>query len=147
MNSQRDPIRSHARKTLAARRVGENARCSCGESRPHALIANRTPAICASCERREQGKSAIDRHHPAGRANSGITIPVPVNDHRAVLSVAQYDWPSQTLENPTGNQLLKAAARFRGFIDSHDYLMGLLRPLPELLEEFVEKEQREKRDE
>lgn len=59
-----------------------------------------------------------DDHHPYGKANSSITIPVPVNDHCAELSTAQQDWPKRTLQNPEGSPLLKAAACIRGFIDT-----------------------------
>ena len=76
-----------------------------------------------------------DDHHPAGRANSPITIPVPVNDHRAELSPAQYDWPKSTLENPTGSPLLARAACIRGFVDTNFYLVEkLLLPHAEFCE-------------
>jgi hypothetical protein len=52
----------------------------------------------------------MDAHHVAGKANSPITVPVPVNDHRACLSVAQADWPKSTLMNAHGSPLLAAAA-------------------------------------
>jgi hypothetical protein len=30
-------------------------------------------------------------------------MPIAVNDHRAILCVAQYDWPKDTLENPNAD--------------------------------------------
>jgi hypothetical protein len=133
--SQIDPIKSHARKTVAARRVGENARCECGENRPLALVTGSKPVICAACQRRQQGKPVFDLHHVAGRKNSALTLPVHTNEHRAVLSAAQYDWPESTLRNPSGNELLKAAGSVRGVMDYLDYLnRGLLRPVAERLE-------------
>ncbi len=77
----------------------------------------------------------MDDHHPFGRSNSPITIPVPVNDHRAELSTAQADWPKETLQNPDGSPLLAAAACIRGFGDWVVYLIkkGLL-CVAELLE-------------
>ena len=93
----RDPSGAHRRKVIASRRVGVGARCSCGENRPEALIAGSNPTICAACERAAKGRSTIDQHHFAGRANNPATIPVPVNDHRAILSVAQAEWPKSTL--------------------------------------------------
>jgi hypothetical protein len=65
----------------------------------------------------------MDQHHIAGKANSAITIGVPVNDHRAELTVAQQDSPRRTLENPDGSPLLSGAAHIRGFIDTHIYLI------------------------
>jgi hypothetical protein len=60
---------------------------------------------------------------------------VPVNDHRADLSVAQGDWPKQTLENPEGSPLLASAGKVRGFTDTNAYLMEkLLLPDAEMLE-------------
>ncbi|MCH7688322.1 MAG: hypothetical protein IH899_16850 [Planctomycetes bacterium] len=119
---KRDPAAAHGRKRRAARRVGLNAQCACGEKRPEALIAGSNPIICAVCKRRKEDKTTVDSHHVAGKANSPITIPVPVNDHRAELSVAQQDWPKQTRENPNRSPLLAVAAGIRGFVDYMIYL-------------------------
>ncbi|MGH9682859.1 MAG: hypothetical protein ACRD4S_04520 [Candidatus Acidiferrales bacterium] len=60
---------------------------------------------------------------------------MPVNDHRAALSVAQYDWPEETLENSDGSPLLAAAAHIRGFIDMLYYMIDkFLAWIPDLLE-------------
>ncbi len=121
---QRDPISASQRKSAAARRVGKNAQCThCGETRPEALIANSKPLTCAECQRRSQGKSIIDDHHVAMRANNPTTMPVPVNDHRAELSAAQHDWPKKTRENPDGSPLIAAAGCIRGFMDQLFYLV------------------------
>jgi hypothetical protein len=122
-DQRRDPIIAYRRKATAARRVGKGAQCACGENRPEALIAGSKPRACAACQRKNHGKTTMDRHHIAGRTNSSITILVPVNEHRARLSPAQYDWPKETLENPDGSPLLKIAACIRGFIDTVQYLM------------------------
>lgn len=141
--SQIDPIKSHARKTVAARRVGENARCACGEDRPLALVAGTKPVICAACQRRQKGQAVFDQHHVGGRKNSGFTVPVNVNDHRAVLSAAQFDWPESTFRNQSANELLKAAGSVRGVIDYLDYLnSGLLRPVAERLELLGQEKER-----
>lgn len=77
----------------------------------------------------------MDNHHPAGKANNAITIPVPVNDHRADLTVAQQNWPGKTLANPNGSEQLAAAAGIRGFADTSLYLIEkLLLPVAEMLE-------------
>jgi len=132
----RDPIAAQQRKSVAARRFGHGAQCHlCGESRPEALIAGRNPLICADCERKKSGKTTLDRHHVAGKSNSPVTIPVPVNDHRARLSVDQCDWPRETLENPSGSPLLAAAGCVRGLADTLSYLIEkLLLWIPEMLE-------------
>ena len=115
-SSIQNPIRVYAREAIAARRVGRDAKCVCGEARPFALIAGSEPPICARCDRLKKGKSEFDWHHIGGKANSPIMFPVPVNDHRAWFSVEQYDWPKQTFENPTGDERLKLAAIIRGVI-------------------------------
>jgi hypothetical protein len=135
----RDPSGAHRRKVIAARRVGEGARCTCGEDRPEALIAGSAPPICAACERAAKGRTTKDDHHPFGRANNPATICVPVGDHRAVLSVAQAEWPKSTLRNTEGSPLLAGAACIRGFVDTILYLIekGLLW-LADMLEKLDE---------
>ncbi len=134
---QRDPIAADQRRATAARRAGINARCRCGEDRPEALITRVKPVTCFECERSNKGKRTTDKHHIAGKANSPITISVPANDHRVRLSVAQYDWPARTLENPDGSPLLKAAACIRGFTDIvHSLMEEFLRCIADLLEKL-----------
>jgi hypothetical protein len=120
-----DPIKAAARRSKAQRKVGEGATCLCGEARPLALEAGSRPMTCAACRRRKQRKKTTDAHHVAGRRNSHVTIGVPVNDHRAVLSPAQYEWPKETLENPEGSPLRAAAASLRGLADTILYLLEL----------------------
>ena len=120
---QRDPESAWMRNATAVRRVGVNARCACGEARPEALISHSNPTMCHRCKRAKEGKTIMDNHHVFATANSPITLPTPVNDHRAELSVAQYDWPNRTLENPDGSPLLAAAGTIRGFIDYIHYLI------------------------
>ena len=119
-SSNPDPIKTYKRKQTATRRVGKNSRCVCGETRAETLVGS--SGICAACKRKTKGHSVIDNHHVAGSANSPVTVAVPVNDHRAILSTAQYDWPKRTLENSTGDPLKAAAACIRGFIDIMRYL-------------------------
>jgi hypothetical protein len=138
--STRDPSGSHRRRVVAARRAGVDTRCSCGEGRPEALIPGSNPRVCAACKRTTTGQTTIDEHHFAGKANSPTTIPIPVNDHRARLSVAQGEWPKSTLKNLQGSPLIAAAACIRGFIDTIVYLIerGLLwiADMLEKLDEF-----------
>ncbi len=114
---RRDPINAHRRTARAQRRVGADARCACGETRPEAFVAPPALRQCAACARTAKGHTTIDQHHVAGRANHPLTVPVPVNDHRADLSSSQDDWPTSTRENPDGSPLLAAAAMIRGFAD------------------------------
>lgn len=131
----RDPIAAYQRKAVAERRVGEGAQCACGESRPEALISGNDPVRCIECNRKLLGQATVDDHHVAGKANSPITMPAHANDHTAELTVAQCDWPKETLENTDGSPLLRAAASIRGFVDSLLYLIDkFILWIPEMLE-------------
>jgi hypothetical protein len=130
----RNPAGAYRRKLVAARRIGLDAGCSCGEKRPEALIRGVKPTTCAACQRTSSGRTIMDNHHFAGKANNPTTIAVPVNDHRASLSVAQSDWPKSTLMNAEASPLLAAAACIRGFVDTVLYLIETLLPLAELFE-------------
>jgi hypothetical protein len=134
--TQPDAIRKFQREAKAARRAGKNTRCeSCGETRLEALVRGSKPTCCAECKRKMKGQTIMDKHHVAGRANSRVTVAIRANDHKAVLSVAQYDWPRRTLENPEGCPLVAAAGCIRGFIDTICYLIDdLLRWVAEMLE-------------
>jgi hypothetical protein len=125
----------YRREAIAARRVGDGQKCKCGDKRTRALILGSDPMICAKCDRKARKKTPFDKHHPAGEANSSVTLPIPVNDHRAELSEAQHDWPKKTLENPRGSPLLSGAAHIRGFADTVVYLIEtFLRWIAEMLE-------------
>jgi hypothetical protein len=93
--------------------------------------------------RKKLGHSPLDSHHPAGQANHPATILIPVNDHRVVLSPAQYDWPPETWENPSGSPLLSGAACVRGYCETSNYLVAelLLRnaEMLEALDGFLKK--------
>jgi hypothetical protein len=137
---QRDPGAAYQRKVAAERRFPPGSSCVCGETRPEAFVS-KNPVTCAACDRVSRGKSTLDNHHPAGESNNPITIPIPVNDHRAELSPVQYDWRRATLENREGSPLLARAAEIRGYIDTNSYLVEkLLRPhaeFCELMDEFL----------
>jgi hypothetical protein len=84
-----------------------------------------------------------DNHHPAGETNDPTTTAIPVNDHRAILSPQQYEWPHETWENPSASPLLAGAACMRGYCETDSYLAAsLLIPKAEMLEAleaFLEK--------
>lgn len=120
----RNPRKAHRLEVVATRRVGLGKVCSCGESNPQALIPGSDPPTCAKCDRGKKKRRTFDDHHPFGKANSPITISIPVNDHRGMLTVAQHDWPAKTLENEEGSPLLTAAAMIRGFADIFLYLIN-----------------------
>ena len=68
----------------------------------------------------------MDEHHVAGKANSDVRMPAPVNDHRARLTEDQRDWPTATLQNRDGSPLLAAAGCIRGYADTIVYLVEKL---------------------
>lgn len=119
-----DPIGRERRRSRAQQHVGIDAKCvRCGEMRPEALIAGSNPMICAKCQREQNGMSVSDEHHPPGKSNHMLKIPVPVNDHRATLTPAMYEWPRKIRENPNGSPVLAAAGCILGFCDTVIYLM------------------------
>ena len=119
----RDPERAYVRDAVAKRRPGRR-RCACGEGRARALIADRNPIICLRCDRKARGQSTEDVHHVAGEANDPeLTFRVDTNDHYAILTVDQEDWPPQTRNNPDGSPVLAWAAKIRGWISAAWYLI------------------------
>jgi hypothetical protein len=137
----KDPIKHAARKSGAQRRVGRNAKCKCGESRPEALIRGTKPIRCAECQRKRDRSPTTDEHHVAGERNSPVTVTVPVNDHRAELSVMQMDWSRTLRENPRGDPLIAVGAGIRGAADTILYLIkkciDVAVALLEVLAEFL----------
>lgn len=82
--------------------------------------------MCQECLRETQGKATTDAHHVAGQANAPTTISIPTNDHVAVLTERQREWPDETLRNPDRDPLLKWAACIRGCADTIWYLVEQL---------------------
>ncbi|HLZ50326.1 MAG TPA: hypothetical protein VKP61_06240 [Candidatus Acidoferrum sp.] len=132
----RDAIAAFEREARASRRVGVGSRCvECGEDRSLALIPGSNPKICANCQREKNGMSPYDDHHPAGKANSPVTVPVLTNDHRADLSPKQYEWPAETWQNRSSSPLRAHAAFVRGYCETNEYFVAtLLIPIAQMLE-------------
>jgi hypothetical protein len=142
----RDPAMADVRQAVASRRVGEGAKCKCGESRAVALKRRGKSIICYEDRSRETGRATKEKHHMWGKANSDATIEVGANDHRE-LSAGQYDWPPETLRNPSGSDALRAAAAIRGYMQTHEYIVDkCLRSLPEMLERLAKLENRERKE-
>ena len=90
MREARSDRRLAAQLALPAPRRACGGLRSCGEeSRPYALIFGREPPRCYRCDRIAQGRPPYELNHVFGKRNSDLTIRYPINDHRAVLSVAQ----------------------------------------------------------
>ena len=120
----KDPTRAAVRRSIARRRLGPAATCTaCGESRPAALIRGSNPRLCARCKRVKDGHRAIDHHHVAGEINSPVTVPIPVNDHRAEVTESQKDWGRHVLENPDGDPVVMLVAWLRGAGETIAYLV------------------------
>jgi len=130
----RDPLAAWVRQARARRRVGVDARCGCGESREYRLIKGREPPTCFACDRIAQGREAFEVQHVFGQNNGPETLLVPINDHRAVLSVEQYAWPPKTLRNPNGSPLLRAAGYLRGLSETIRYLLDQCEWIADFLE-------------
>jgi len=131
-----DPIKKAGRRAKAQRRNGVGAACSnCGKSDPLALVAKSRPKYCYQCYVQIRGRKPTEHHHVAGKGNAAVTVEVPSNDHRAILSEAQREWPTATLENVDGSPLLALAATLRGSADLiGDLITRLLQKCAELAE-------------
>ena len=97
--------------------------------------------ICYECDAKQRGKSTFEAHHVAGRANDPTTIDVPVNDHRAELSVDQYEWPRGRLQNPDAARCLRCRDASAASSQRHTYfmerLLGWIPPQLETLDAFL----------
>jgi hypothetical protein len=129
------PIKTKSRQVRQQRIHGKGAKCrDCGETNPALLVLGSRPKRCLECKRRNEGRTLVEKHHPAGHANSAYTLPVPLNAHRA-LSELQQDWDQSTLRNITGCPLRAAAAVVRGFVETcREMLDRLIGWIPDLLE-------------
>lgn len=94
-------------------------RCSvpgCPERDPFALTGAHPAILCREHSADQQGRSWTEEHHLAGHANNPEHAAVPANDH-GTLSAYQQLWDRETLRNPDGSPLLRAAAALRGWLD------------------------------
>ena len=131
-----DPVKSGTRRAKTQRRAGQGAKCAhCGETRAEMLVRSARPKLCLHCHAFRTGNSATELHHLAGRANSPLTVNVPIKDHRT-LSEAQYEWPPGTLQNADGSPLITLAAQLRG---TADFVGELVVTLVNSLAETAEK--------
>jgi hypothetical protein len=121
---ERDPIAAWLRGSRAQRRVGNAAACACGEVRPFALISGRSSPRCFRCERLAHGREPYEDNHVFGKRNSALMIRYPVNDHRAIFSVKQYQWPPGALDNPNGSALREGIARMHGAYDNIEHMLA-----------------------
>ncbi len=89
----------------------------CPETDPFALSGVHPSLVCAEHRADRTGSCWIEGHHVRGRhSDPADVVDVPANDH-ACLSELQRSWPEETLRNPDGSPLLRAAAALRGWLD------------------------------
>lgn len=110
----------------------------CEETNPAALTGTDPNILCYECQSAKDERSVIEAHHFAGKSNDSFTIPILGNDHR-ILSDVQRDWPIETLRNPNGSPLIKAAAAIRGWLDILrlliEQILGWIPPFLEWLDD------------
>jgi hypothetical protein len=131
-----------ARREARLRQLGTRTpRCiDCGESDPFALTLTPDGLRCYECQALAAGRPWTERHHPAGRHNHPTTVAIPGNDHR-VVDDHKTDWPRDTLRNPDGSPLLRAAGCLRGWLDTlrviMDRTVGWIPPFLEQLDRWL----------
>jgi hypothetical protein len=107
------------RRALRYRALGTRTpRCTveeCGETDPVALTGVHPNIVCREHLADALGESWTQDHHPPGKQNDPMTVPVPSNDH-GLVSELQALWPAERLRNPDGSPLLRAAAWLRGWL-------------------------------
>lgn len=112
----------------------------CTETDPLALTGAYPNIICQEHVADRDRRTWTQQHHPSGRANSPDTVPLPANDH-AVASGFQSLWERDTLRNPDGSPLLRAAAAIRAWLDILrliiDRTVGWVPDFLERLDDFV----------
>jgi hypothetical protein len=98
------------REDQRRRRFGEDARCSaCGYPDSEAFQPDGTGALCRDCALLRAGKTALEKHHPLGKANDKETVPMLANIH-AAMTEAQRDWPEELQRNVWHDPVLIIAA-------------------------------------
>lgn len=108
----------------------------CDQTNPFALTGTHPRILCYEHQAELNNRPWLEAHHPMGRANDPETLLLPGNDHR-VLSARQRQWPQETLRNPDGSPLLKAAAALRGWLDVLWLIITVtLGWVPDLLEQL-----------
>ncbi len=115
------PSNAEARAEDAFERLGTRSpHCSvpgCGESDWRALTGAYLNIKCYEHRCAQQGRSTVERHHPAGRKNNPkMEVTMAANDHR-VMDDYKVDWPEETRRNPEGSPALRAAANLRSARD------------------------------
>jgi hypothetical protein len=130
--------REKARRAL--REARRAIRLCPGAPRKRHRASDRTPRQgpgrvhdCSRHDLRKRRLATWERHHIAGRRNSGIAVLIPARIHR-VLSDMQNDWPEETLRNPQGDILHVLAAWSRSASDIFTYLAELMQKLAKMLE-------------
>src|SRR5206468_1931546 len=108
---------------------------ACNERDPFALTGAHPHILCYECRAEAQARGWTEGHHWLGRQNDQELVdPLPGNEHRR-LSEYQLAWPKETLRNPQGSPLLRAAAAIRCWLDVLRLLIErVLVWVPEFLE-------------
>jgi hypothetical protein len=112
---------SDAYETALQQRIAtlgvDRPRCGCGETDPFALTGAYPSIVCYECQAEAAGRRRVEQQHVAGRHNRPETVAMLGNDHRVADAYKHIDWPVDTLRNPDGSPLLRAAACVRGWLD------------------------------
>jgi hypothetical protein len=118
-----DPDCEEERLAARLRLLGtDTPRCStagCQERDPFALTGVHPSLLCAEHRADRDGRRWLEESHTAGQHNlPNDTVPIPANDHSVVSDRLQVEWPRETLRNPDGSPVLRAAGALRGWLDT-----------------------------
>ena len=107
----------------------------CDETCPFMFTGVHPVIRCYEHEQIRLERPWLEDHHLAGKKNDPRTVQVPGNEHR-LLSELQYRWPRETLRNPDGSPLLRAAAMIRGWENVLYVVMTVIAWVPLYLEQL-----------
>jgi hypothetical protein len=114
----RDEERLEARLALLGTRSPRCSAPGCLERDPFALTGVHPRLMCAEHRNELEGRTWLEKSHTPGRRNDPTDdVPIPANDHSILSHKYQPSWPRETLRNPDGSPLLRAAAALRGWMD------------------------------
>ena len=114
---QQDIARA-GRRERKSRKLGPDAACACGWTRPDALQRDGARISCYECACARHSQPPVEQHHVIGRAADPVTVGVPGNMHR-LLSESQREWPEAIRHNTSRDPLLWLAG---AALSLHDQL-------------------------
>ena len=126
--------RRAARRADRERRLGSDAKCRvCGFHSSASVQLDTEGVICYECAAREQGRTAVEAHHPIGRrADAHLTLLTPGNLHREIEELKR-SWPPEQLNDGDPDDLTRVILHLRATHDQATCTALFLPPIIDFL--------------